>query len=55
LKKIKSLEDDRLNSGLPLDISFNSDLSIDKIASVSHAMSVHRTMFVKPSMSQNHS
>jgi hypothetical protein len=30
-----------------------SDLSVDKIAYISHAMSVHRTMFIKPSMSQN--
>jgi hypothetical protein len=31
-----------------------SDLSIDKVASISHAMFVHRTMFIKPSMSHNH-
>jgi hypothetical protein len=31
-----------------------SDLSMDKVASISHAMSVHRTMFIKPSMSRNH-
>jgi hypothetical protein len=31
-----------------------SDLSIDKVASISHAMSVHRTMFIKPSMPHNH-
>jgi hypothetical protein len=31
-----------------------SDLSIDKVASISHAMSVHRTMFIKLSMSHNH-
>jgi hypothetical protein len=31
-----------------------SDLSIDKVASISHAMSVHKTMFIKPSMSHNH-
>jgi hypothetical protein len=43
-----------MNSKLLLDKSFNSDLSIDKVASISHAMSVHRTMFVKPSMSHNH-
>jgi hypothetical protein len=29
-----------------------SDLSVDKIAYNSHAMSIHRTMFIKPSMSQ---
>jgi hypothetical protein len=51
IEKIKSLEDDLMKSKLPLDKSFNSDLSIDKVASVSHAMSIHRTMFVKPSMS----
>jgi hypothetical protein len=44
LEKIKSLEDDLIKSKLPLDKSFNSDLSIDKVASVSHAMFVHRTM-----------
>jgi hypothetical protein len=54
IEKIKSLEDDLMNSKLPLDKSFYSDLSIDKVASVSHAMSVHRTMFIKPSMSHNH-
>jgi uncharacterized FlgJ-related protein len=53
IEKIKSLEDLR-NSKLPLEKSFNFDLSIDKVASVSHAMSVHRTMFIKPSMSHNH-
>jgi hypothetical protein len=31
-----------------------SDLSIDKVASISHAMFVHRTMFIKPNMSHNH-
>jgi hypothetical protein len=31
-----------------------SDLSIDKVSSISHAMYVHRTMFIKPSMSYNH-
>jgi hypothetical protein len=30
------------------------DLSIDEIASTSHAMYVNRTMFIKPSMSHNH-
>jgi hypothetical protein len=30
------------------------DLSIDKVASISHAMPVHRTIFVKPSMFHNH-
>jgi hypothetical protein len=54
IEKMKSLEDDLMNSKLPLDKSLKSDLSIDKVASISHAMSVHRTMFVKPSMSHNH-
>lgn len=31
-----------------------SELSMDKVASISHDMSVHRTMFIKPSMSLNH-
>jgi hypothetical protein len=30
------------------------NLSMDKIASVSHDISVHRTMFVKPIMSHSH-
>jgi hypothetical protein len=54
IEKIKSLEDDLMNSKLPLDKPFNSNLSIDSIASVSHAMFAHRTMFIKPSMSHNH-
>jgi hypothetical protein len=33
--------------------SIMSDLSVDKIVYISHAMSIHRTMFIKPSMSQN--
>jgi hypothetical protein len=31
-----------------------SNLSMDKVASISHDMSVHRTMFIKPIMSHNH-
>jgi hypothetical protein len=31
-----------------------SNLSVDKVASISHDMSVHRTMFIKPIMSDNH-
>lgn len=54
IEKIKSFEDDLMNSKLPLDKPFNSDLSIDNAASVSHGMSAHRTMFIKPSMSHNH-
>jgi hypothetical protein len=50
IEKIKSLEDDLMNSKLPFDKPFNSSLSIDSIASVSHAMLAHRTMFVKPSI-----
>jgi hypothetical protein len=43
-----------MNSKLPLDKPFDSSLSIDSVASVSHAMPAHRTMFLKPSMSQHH-
>jgi hypothetical protein len=53
IEKIKSLEDDLMNSKLPLDKPF-SDLSINSVAFVSHAMPIHRTMFIKPSMSHNH-
>jgi hypothetical protein len=31
-----------------------SNLSVDKVASISQDMSVHRTMFIKPSLSHNH-
>jgi hypothetical protein len=31
-----------------------SNLSMDKVAPISHDMSVHRTMFSKPIMSHNH-
>jgi hypothetical protein len=31
-----------------------SNLSMDKVASISHDMTVHRTMFIKPIMSHNH-
>jgi len=54
IEKIKSLEDDLKNSKLPLDKPFGSDLSIDNVASVSHAMFTHKTMFIKPSISHNH-
>jgi hypothetical protein len=54
MKKIKSLEDDLMNSKLPLDKPFISDLSINSVASVSYAMPTYRTMFIKPSMSHNH-
>jgi hypothetical protein len=30
------------------------NLSMDKVAFVSHDMSIHRTMFVKPIMSHSH-
>jgi hypothetical protein len=35
--------------------SIMSNLSMDKVASISHDMSVHRTMFIKPIMSQSYS
>jgi hypothetical protein len=54
IEKIKSLEDDLMNSKLPLDKPFNPDLSINSVASVSHAMPAYRTMFIKPSMPHNH-
>jgi hypothetical protein len=54
IEKIKSLEDDLMNSKLHLDKPSNSSLSIDNIASVSHAMPAHRTIFVNPNMSHNH-
>jgi hypothetical protein len=54
IEKIKSLEDDLMNSKLPLDKPFNSDIGIDNVAFVFHTMSAHRTMFIKPSMSHNH-
>jgi hypothetical protein len=45
----------RLNSWVLLFLtSIISDLSMDKVASIFHAMSIHRTMFIKPSMSHNH-
>jgi hypothetical protein len=53
-EKIKSLEDALMNSKPPLEISFDSRLSIDNVVSSSHAMPAYRTMFVKPSMSQHH-
>jgi hypothetical protein len=43
-----------MKSKLPLKKPFDSSLSIDNVASSSHAMRAYRIMFVKPSMSQNH-
>jgi len=54
IEKIKSLEDALMNSKLHLEKPLDSSLSIDSVASVSHAMLAYRTMFVKPSMSQHH-
>jgi hypothetical protein len=54
LKKIKSLEDALMKSKLPLEKPLDSILSIDSVASSSHAMPAYRTMFVKPSMSKHH-
>jgi hypothetical protein len=39
---------------MPLEKPFDSTLSIDSIASSSHAMPAYRTMFVKPSISNHH-
>jgi hypothetical protein len=54
IEKIKSLEDALMKSKLPLEKAFDSILSIDSVASSSHAMLAYRTMFVKPSMSKHH-
>jgi hypothetical protein len=54
IEKIKYLEDALMNSKLPLKKPFDSSVSIDSAASVSHAMLAYRTMFVKPNMSQHH-
>jgi hypothetical protein len=43
-----------MKSTLPLEKPFDSVLSIDSVASSSHAMPVYRIMFVKPSMSKYH-
>jgi hypothetical protein len=43
-----------MKSKLPLEKPFDSSLSIDSVASSSHAMHAYRTMFVKPSMSKHH-
>jgi hypothetical protein len=43
-----------MKSKLPLEKPFDSSVSIDSVAFVSHAMLAYRTMFVKPSMSQHH-
>jgi hypothetical protein len=43
-----------MKSKLPLEKPFDSVLSIDSVASSSHAMPAYRTMFVKPSMSKHH-
>jgi hypothetical protein len=53
IEKIKYLEDDLMNSKLPLDKPFKSSLSIDSVAFVSHAVPADRTIFVKPNMSQH--
>jgi hypothetical protein len=54
IAKIKSLEDALMKLKMPLEKPFDSTLSIDSIASSSHAMPTYRTMFVKPSMSNHH-
>jgi hypothetical protein len=43
-----------MKSKLHLEKPFNYSLSIDSVASSSHAMPAYRTMFVKPSMSKHH-
>jgi hypothetical protein len=54
IAKIKSLEDTLKKSKLRLEKPFDSVLSVDSVASSSHAMPAYRTMFVKPSMSKHH-
>jgi hypothetical protein len=39
---------------MPLEKPLDSTLSIDSVASSSHAMHAYRTMFVKPSMSNHY-
>jgi hypothetical protein len=43
-----------MKSKMPLEKPFDFTLSIDSIASASHAMLAYRTMFVKRSMSNHH-
>jgi hypothetical protein len=54
IKKIKSLEDALMHSKLPLEKPCDSVMSNDDVTSSSHAIPIHRTMFVKPSMSTHH-
>jgi hypothetical protein len=53
IKKIKSLEDALMHSKLPLEKP--CDYVMSNATSSSHAMPIHRTMFVKPGMSTHHS
>jgi len=54
IKKIKSLEDALIHSKLPLEKPCDFDMSNDDATFSSHAMPIHRTTFVKPSMSTHH-
>jgi hypothetical protein len=54
IKKMKSLEDALMHSKLPLEKPCDFDMSNDDATSSSHAMPIHRIMFVKPSMSTHH-
>jgi len=54
IKKIKSLEDALMHSKLPLEKPCDYVMSNDDATSSSHAMPIHRTMFVKPGMSTHH-
>jgi hypothetical protein len=55
IKKIKSLEDALMHSKLPLEKPCDYVMSNNNATSSSHAMPIHRTMFVKPGMSTHHS
>jgi hypothetical protein len=55
VKKLKSLEHALMHSKLTLEKPCDYDMSNSYISSSSHAMPIHRTMFVKPGMSTHHS
>jgi hypothetical protein len=55
IKKIKTLEDALMHSKLPLEKPCESVMSNNNVTSSSHAMPIHRTMFIKPGMSIHHS
>jgi hypothetical protein len=52
IEKIKSLEDALMHTKLSLEKPLDFVMSNDDATSSSNAMSTHRIMFVKPSMSE---